>query len=191
MTLAACRVLKRTDKVYTSNMTTWVRRHTRSRKWGADPCPLFPDTIKGKIGRTSSIVRDKTWSEWVWRTCSFFSTCLVAFFLTCKCSRPIFTVKLFHKLQWEARVTTAIQFPYEQLPCRQGWQFIYFNLTDWENHAHQSSQPSHCIQGTSMGGGLMGLVHFTGIQLLWPKYANTFKAGPWPKKGVNHTLLSY
>lgn len=25
------------------------------------------------------------------------------------------------------------------------------------------------------GGGLMGQVHFSGIQLLWPKYANTFK----------------
>lgn len=74
------------------------------------------------------------------------------FFLTCKRSCPIHTVKLFHELQWEAVVTTAIQFPYEQLPCRQGWQFIYFNLTDWENHAHQSSsQPSHCIQGTRRG----------------------------------------
>lgn len=36
---------------------------------------------------------------------------------------------------------TAIQFLYEQLPCRQGWQFIYFNLTDWENYAHQK-QPA-------------------------------------------------
>lgn len=85
---------------------------------------------------------------------SFFSlhvSHLSHFFLTRKRSCPFLTVKLFHELQWEAVVTMAIQFPYEQLPCRQGWQFIYFNLTDWENHAHQSSQHSHCIHGTRRG----------------------------------------
>lgn len=95
------------------------------------------------------------------RTLSF-STCLQAFFflllsLTCKFSFPILTVKLFHMSQWEAAVTMAIQFPYEQLPCRQGWQFIYFNLTDWESHAHQSSQHSHCIQDTRHRRGKGGV----------------------------------
>lgn len=42
----------------------------------------------------------------------------------------ICTVRLFYKLHREAGVTMAIQFPYEQLPRHQGWQFIYFNLTD-------------------------------------------------------------
>lgn len=79
-------------------------------------------------------------------------------------------------------MTMVIQFPYEQLPCRQGWQFIYFNLTDWENHAHQKQPAQPLYSGhqaqRGWGVGLMGLVHFSGIQLLWPKFANTFKVGP-------------
>lgn len=53
-------------------------------------------------------------------------------------------------------MTTAIQFPYEQLPCRQGWQFIYFNLTDWESRAHHSSQHGHCIWGSRHRRGIDG-----------------------------------
>lgn len=74
-------------------------------------------------------------------------------FLTCKRSYPILTVKLFHELQWEAGVTTAIQFPYEQLPCRQGWQFIYFNLTDWENRAHQKQPAKPLYSGQQAWAG--------------------------------------
>lgn len=70
----------------------------------------------------------------------------------------------------------VIQFPYEQLPCRQGWQFIYFNLTDWENQK-QPAQPLYSGH-QAQRGGLMGLVHFSGIQLLRPKFANTFNVGP-------------
>lgn len=117
----------------------------------------FPSAIQRWIGRTSGIVKDETSCGRVGRTLFLcMSPFSLFFFLTCKCSCPILTVKLFHKQQWEAAVTTAIQFPYEQLPCRQGWQFIYFNLTDWGNHAHQSSQPSYCIQGIRHGWGIDG-----------------------------------
>ena len=138
-----------------------------------------PPPSRKRIGRTSGIVRDETRSGRVWRTLSF-SACLPScyfFFDMQAFSSPPPAVRLFHELQWEAGVTTAIQFPYEQLPCRQGWQFIYFNLTDWENHAHQSSQPSHCIQGTrhrrgdwwawsiSLGSSCSGLNMLTPLKL--------------------------
>ena len=115
------------------------------------------------------------------RTLSLFlcsSAISLLFFLTSKHSCPVLTVKLFHELQREAGVTTTIQFPYEQLPCRQGWQFIYFNLTDLDSKA---ASPAIVCRAAGTGSGLMGLVRFTGIQLLWPKYANTFKVGPWPE----------
>lgn len=53
----------------------------------------------------------------------------------------------------EARVTTAIQFPYEQLPCRQGWQLIYFNLTDCSEPRDQATSPAIVIrQGIEQAG---------------------------------------
>lgn len=48
-------------------------------------------------------------------------------------------------------MTMVIQFPYEQLPCRQGWQFIYFNLTDWENQK-QPAQPLYSGHQAQRGG---------------------------------------
>lgn len=142
-------------KCIQGNTTMWVRSHTRSRKWGADPRSLC--SRRKLIGRTGGIVRDETLSGRAWRTLSLHVSHLAHFiFLTCKHSCPILTAKLFRELRKEEGVTTAIQFPYEQLPSRQGWQFIYFNLTESENHAQRSRQPSHCIQGTRHRRGIDG-----------------------------------
>lgn len=152
MSLTACVGLKRPDKVCTrqhDNVGLGAIQGAAAGNEGLDACPSFPPpTIQPRTGRTSAIV--KRWNM-KWESGENSLSLHVSFFLfffDMQRSCPIFTVKLFQELQCEASVMTAIQFPYEQLPRRQGWQFIYFNLSDWENHAHQSSQPSHCIQGT-------------------------------------------
>lgn len=71
---------------------------------------------------------------------------LISHFLTCQHWYPTLAVVLFFTgCNGEAGVTTTDQFSYEQLLCSRDWQFIYFNLNDWEKGALHSS---HCVHGT-------------------------------------------
>ena len=65
--------------------------------------------------------------------------------------------KIVLEVLGKAHVTTAIQFPYEQLPRRQAWQFIYFNLTDSEIASPRPGRrPSHCVAETALAERVSG-----------------------------------
>lgn len=143
----------------------------------------------GRLDRTRGIVRDETWRRRMWRTLSF-SACfpfsfLFLFFdmktLVSSCSGIVSQVAMGGQCEdgnpisiWTITLPSGLAAPLFQNDWLEELAIVFSTL------------------GT--GRGLMGLVHFSGIQLLWPVQVNTFKVGPWPKwVHVSHhaCLLDY
>ena len=149
-----------------------------------------PPPSRKRIGRTSGIVRDETRSGRVWRTLSF-SACLPScyfFFDMQAFSSPPPRSEIVPRVAMGGWCDDGNPISIWTITLPSGLAVHLFQF-DWLGEPCSPKQPAQPLYSghQAQARGLMGLVHFTGIQLLWPKYANTFKVGPWPKQWVNRT----
>lgn len=185
MSLTTCSMLKKHDKMSPRryNNPGWEPwQGTGTEGWIL--VLYFPATTKETTGRTEALLKDETWSGRVWRTLSLhvFHSPTTSFFDMQKVLSHARS-KIVSQVVKEGWCDDGNPISIWTITLPSGLAVHLFQF-DWLGKPCSPKAASPAIvfrePGTE-GVGLMGLVHFSGIQLLWPKFANTFKVGPWPK----------